>query len=252
MTGFFSTLFHGDLYDWYHAKWVFTESEEFLGIYVIFYQAITSYSEIISYYIDLTSCSNTWYINIFVYYFRVNLLRPMVSREPEAMWNLFDIIKSLLRAQDSNSVQILQIVTEELLNFPQLPLWWFVASTEVDSNCFIGNSTSVMQQNHTSANSVSAGYARNTVARLFDEIVQLWKTVMIVPCGMFTNRDKIKDRLVSWHEMALEKTRRGKPNEIFIATKVCIELCGVEDFHHNIVLFPSFPLSICFCPPQIR
>ena len=140
------------------------------------------------------------------------MLRPLISHEPEAIWNLFDIIKNLLRAQDGNSLQILQIVTEELLNFPQLSLWWFMASTEVDSNCFVGNSAGAMQQNHATANAISAGYARNTVARLFDEIVELWKAVMIVPCVVSTRKEKVIDILESWHEMALEKTRKGRSN----------------------------------------
>ena len=140
--------------------------------------------------------------------FRVSLLRPLISHEPEAMWNLFEIIKDLLKAQDFNSIQILQIVTEELLNFQQLSLWWFVASTDVDSNCFIGNSASIMQQSH--ANSTSSGYSKNVFARLFEEIVELWKTILIVPFVTDINKNKIKDRLVSWHEMALETARRGK------------------------------------------
>ena len=138
-------------------------------------------------------------------------MRPLVSHEPEGIWNLFDIIKNLFKARDVNSVEILKIITEELLNFPQLSLWWFVASTEADGNCIVGSLTN-MQQSHPNANANlnSAGYARNTVAKLFDELVELWKITMILPCIGITNKERIKVKLLSWHDMVLEKAIRGK------------------------------------------
>lgn len=133
------------------------------------------------------------------------MLRPLLTREPEGIWNLFDIIKSLLKARDANAVEILQIITEEFLNFHQLPLWWFIASTEADCN----DNGASMLQSHTSSNLTSAGYARNAVSEIFDEIVGLWQITMILPCINDSDREMLTFKLETWHQMVLEKANGG-------------------------------------------
>ena len=44
-----------------------------------------------------------------------SLLRPMRGREPEGIWNLLSIVREMYRRRDSNSIALLEILTEEML-----------------------------------------------------------------------------------------------------------------------------------------
>lgn len=133
-------------------------------------------------------------------------MRPLISRDPEGIWNLFDIVKCLLRERDANSVGILQILTEEFLNFPQLPLWWFMTSTEANGSYFVENVSNMFQTHN---NTGCGGYTRNAVAKIFDEIVELWKVIMIVPCVGNEDKVGIMLKLEAWHQIVLEKANGG-------------------------------------------
>ena len=85
------------------------------------------------------------------FYFRANFLRPLIYREPEGIWNLLEIVRDLLKTSDSNSTEILQIITEEFLNFHQLAFWWFISATEEGTNGINEPSFSFNAQNHSNA-----------------------------------------------------------------------------------------------------
>ena len=48
------------------------------------------------------------------------LLRPLRGREPEGMWNLLSIVRELYKRNDTNSVPLLKIFTEEVLGCEQV------------------------------------------------------------------------------------------------------------------------------------
>ena len=49
-----------------------------------------------------------------------SLLRPLRGREPEGMWNLLSIVREMFRRHDSNSVPLLEILTDEVLQCEQV------------------------------------------------------------------------------------------------------------------------------------
>ena len=49
-----------------------------------------------------------------------NLLRPLRGREPEGMWNLLSIVREMFKRNDSNAVQLLEILTDEVLACEQV------------------------------------------------------------------------------------------------------------------------------------
>ena len=49
-----------------------------------------------------------------------SLLRPLRGREPEGMWNLLSIVREMFRRTDSNSIPLLEILTDEVMQCEQV------------------------------------------------------------------------------------------------------------------------------------
>ena len=48
------------------------------------------------------------------------LLRPLRGREPEGIWNLLSIVREMFKRRDSNAAPLLEILTEQCLNYEQV------------------------------------------------------------------------------------------------------------------------------------
>lgn len=50
------------------------------------------------------------------------LLRPLRGREPEGIWNLLSIVREMFKRRDSNAAPLLEILTDQCLNYEQVSL----------------------------------------------------------------------------------------------------------------------------------
>ena len=141
--------------------------------------------------------------------FRANHLRPLICREPEGIWNLLEIVRDLLKTSDSNSTEILQIITEEFLNFHQLAFWWFISATEESTDGINERSLSFNAQNHSNASLSTTEFAKNAGARLLDECVTLWRVSLMKPELSDDERKQVKEKLEVWQKIVIEKARKG-------------------------------------------
>jgi len=48
------------------------------------------------------------------------LLRPLRGREPEGIWNLLSIVREMFKRRDSNAAPLLEILTDQCLNYEQV------------------------------------------------------------------------------------------------------------------------------------
>eukprot|EP00794_Sanderia_malayensis_P016687 gene16687-18381_t len=142
-----------------------------------------------------------------------NILRPLTSRDPEGIWNLFDIIRDLLKRRDANALKILQILTEECLNFHQLTLWWFIDETgDGDEAVSTGNNRrnhNHNNQNYSNSNLANTEFAMHTGARIQKEIINLWKIALMNPYLSESERKTLRVDLENWHKVAIEKAKGG-------------------------------------------
>ena len=51
-----------------------------------------------------------------------SLLRPLRGREPEGMWNLLSIVREMFRRTDSNSIPLLEIITDGVMQTEQVTI----------------------------------------------------------------------------------------------------------------------------------
>ena len=121
-----------------------------------------------------------------------------MSRDPEGLWNLLEIVRDLFKMKDRNSCEILQIFTEECLNFHQLALWWFTSETE-DGNEMV----------HPSANLSNSEFPKHTGARLLNESVSLWKVALMSPAFTESDKKSIKAKLEQWQKAVIDKASKG-------------------------------------------
>ncbi|XP_059156480.1 zinc finger SWIM domain-containing protein 8-like isoform X2 [Physella acuta] len=161
-----------------------------------------------------------------------SLLRPLRGREPEGMWNLLSIVREMFRRHDSNSVPLLEILTDEVLQCEQILIWWF--STKV-SPC---NNATVI---HCSRSGNSANATQNAASSLCDEIVTLWRLAALNPKLSPSQRQDMVEKFRDWHISTIEKVRKARSNnsstsatgikkgdvEIFPGFKPAIEACAL-------------------------
>ncbi len=126
-------------------------------------------------------------------------------------------MRDLFKRQDKNSLKILQILTDECLNFHQLTLRWFITETEDgEETAPTGNrrnhgnqNRNHSNQNYSNSNVASNEYAKHTGARLQNEIVNLWKVALMNPFLTESERQSWKVNLETWQKMTIDKARRG-------------------------------------------
>ncbi|XP_050394140.1 zinc finger SWIM domain-containing protein 8 [Patella vulgata] len=166
-----------------------------------------------------------------------SLLRPLRGREPEGMWNLLSIVREMFRRHDSNSVPLLEIVTDEVLQCEQILIWWFATKSSAPNNSAVVHITR-------SGNS-SANATQHAAASLCEEIVTLWRLGALNPKLSPIQRDDLCTKFKDWHMCTIEKVRKArsssssgsgnvKKNDIenFPGFKPAIEACYLtwEDY----------------------
>ncbi|GFN83174.1 Zinc finger swim domain-containing protein 8-like, partial [Plakobranchus ocellatus] len=161
-----------------------------------------------------------------------SLLRPLRGREPEGMWNLLSIVREMFRRHDSNSVPLLEILTDEVLQCEQILIWWF--STKVSPS----NNATVI---HCSRGPNSAIATQNAASSLCDEIVTLWRLGALNPKLSPYQRKDMLSKFRDWHVSTIEKVRKARSNtsnsaftglkkgdvETFPGFKPAVEACAL-------------------------
>ncbi|XP_041362777.1 zinc finger SWIM domain-containing protein 8-like isoform X3 [Gigantopelta aegis] len=158
------------------------------------------------------------------------LLRPLRGREPEGMWNLLSIVREMFKRHDSNSVPLLEILTDEVLQCEQILIWWFL--TKASSN----NSNAV----HCNRGGNSAANAsQHAASSLCEEIINLWRLGALNPKLSPFQREDLCRKFKNWHSKTIEIVRKArgstssnsginlKKNDIenFAGFKPAIEAC---------------------------
>nr|CAB3268068.1 zinc finger SWIM domain-containing protein 8 [Phallusia mammillata] len=156
-----------------------------------------------------------------------SLLRPLRGREPEGIWNLLSIVREMLKRRDSNAIPLLDIVTEQCLTFEQVAVWWYNTRT---SSAYLQCGSWGHSSSHRPSNNISSEIAQHAAASMCDEIVALWRLVILDPSGNRSGRKKeLKSRLQYFHEKTLEIIKRGKYKEshllAFAGFKPAIDAC---------------------------
>nr|XP_039261702.1 zinc finger SWIM domain-containing protein 8-like isoform X1 [Styela clava] len=154
-----------------------------------------------------------------------SLLRPLRGREPEGIWNLLSIVREMLRRRDCNAILLLDVVTEQCLAFEQVAVWWYNTCTSAAHLHSGGGSHS----SHRPANNINSEIAQHAAATLCDEIVSLWRLVLLNPSLQRSRKEELKVRLRQFHDKTLNIIKRGKYKE------------------NHLVLFPGFKEAIKTC-----
>ncbi|RUS70320.1 hypothetical protein EGW08_021917 [Elysia chlorotica] len=161
------------------------------------------------------------------------LLRSLRGREPEGMWNLLSIVREMFRRHDSNSVPLLEILTDEVLQCEQILIWWFM--TKVPSS---NNATAA----HCSRGSNIGIATQNAASSLCEEMVTLWRLGALNPKLSPYQRKDMLSKFRDWHISTIEKVRKARSNtsnppkkgevETFPGFKPAVEACALtwEDY----------------------
>ncbi|XP_025100498.1 zinc finger SWIM domain-containing protein 8-like isoform X2 [Pomacea canaliculata] len=130
-----------------------------------------------------------------------SLLRPLRGREPEGMWNLLSIVREMFRRTDSNSIPLLEILTDEVLQCEQILIWWFVTKASTNNN----NNLHVSRGNNSSASAT-----QHAAASLCEEIVALWRLAALNPRLSPVQRQDLCAKFRDWHISTVEKVRKAR------------------------------------------
>nr|KAG5692676.1 hypothetical protein BaRGS_028476 [Batillaria attramentaria] len=166
-----------------------------------------------------------------------SLLRPLRGREPEGMWNLLSIVREMFRRTDSNSIPLLEILTDEVMQCEQILIWWFVTKASTNNN----NSMHLSRSNNSSASAT-----QHAAASLCEEIVALWRLAALNPRLSPSQRQDLCTKFREWHISTVEKVRKARNSssgntannikkadmENFSGCKPAIEACQLtwEDY----------------------
>ncbi|XP_070185211.1 zinc finger SWIM domain-containing protein 8-like isoform X3 [Littorina saxatilis] len=130
-----------------------------------------------------------------------SLLRPLRGREPEGMWNLLSIVREMFRRTDSNSIPLLEILTDEVMQCEQILIWWFVTKASTTNN----NSMHMSRGNNSSASAT-----QHAAASLCEEIVALWRLAALNPRLSPSQRHDLCAKFKEWHVSTVEKVRKAR------------------------------------------
>ncbi|KAK7003387.1 zinc finger SWIM domain-containing protein 8-like isoform X2 [Biomphalaria glabrata] len=161
-----------------------------------------------------------------------SLLRPLRGREPEGMWNLLSIVREMFRRHDSNSVPLLEILTDEVLQCEQILIWWFTTKVSPSNNATVV---------HCNRSGNTANGTQNAASSLCDEIVTLWRLAALNPKLSPNQRQDMHEKFRDWHISTVDKVKKARNNnssasvtsvkkldiEIFPGFKPAIEACGL-------------------------
>ncbi|XP_046360327.1 zinc finger SWIM domain-containing protein 8 homolog isoform X2 [Haliotis rufescens] len=131
-----------------------------------------------------------------------SLLRPLRGREPEGMWNLLSIVREMFKRHDSNSVPLLEILTDEVLQCEQILIWWFATKASASNN---SNAVHCSRSGNSSANAT-----QHAAASLCEEIVTLWRLAALNPKLSPIQADDLCTKFKEWHIQTIEKVRKAR------------------------------------------
>ena len=125
------------------------------------------------------------------------------------MWNLLSIVRELFQHRDPNSIELLQLLTQECLSFEQIVVWWFNSRSQGS-----GRSPHSFKKNDDSyksnINTASTEMTKHACASFCDELVVLWRLACLNPRLSYDGRQELKEKLEQWHSKTIEKAKNGK------------------------------------------
>jgi hypothetical protein len=125
------------------------------------------------------------------------------------MWNLLSIVREMFKRNDANAVQLLEILTEEVLAIDQILIWWF--NTKISAS-HTSNGTHTLRggggQNSSSSSS------QHAASSLCDEIVALWRLCALNPAFSPMQRDDLQARFKDWHMHTIDKVRKARGTQV--------------------------------------
>uniref|UniRef100_A0A3P9HXX8 Zinc finger, SWIM-type containing 8 n=1 Tax=Oryzias latipes TaxID=8090 RepID=A0A3P9HXX8_ORYLA len=148
------------------------------------------------------------------------LLRPLRGREPEGIWNLLSIVREMFKRRDSNAAPLLEILTEQCLNYEQIISWWYSVRTSASHSSASG---------HTGRSNGQSEVAAHACASMCDEMVVLWRLAVLDPSMSPCRRLEMANQLKQWHLKVIEIVKRGQHrkslDKLFQGFKPAVESC---------------------------
>ncbi|XP_061601708.1 zinc finger SWIM domain-containing protein 8 isoform X3 [Cololabis saira] len=177
------------------------------------------------------------------------LLRPLRGREPEGIWNLLSIVREMFKRRDSNAAPLLEILTEQCLNYEQIISWWYSVRTSASHSSASG---------HTGRSNGQSEVAAHACASMCDEMVVLWRLAVLDPTMSPYRRLDLAGQLKQWHLKVIEIVKRGQHrkslDKLFQGFKPAVESC----YFNWEVAYPLEGITYCsadkksvpFCWPR--
>lgn len=185
-------------------------------------------------------------------------LRPIRAREPEGVWNLLAILRELFKRGDANAAPLLKILTEQVLEYSSIMLWWFQTKVSLQVGS-LGHG----KLNNNQIHAIASQYARSTIC---DEIVSLWKLACLNPCLSSIDRENFFQQLQEYHIKTIEQVWKLKPHnfnvngnnnghkkpdyENFSGFKPAMRACLLDwdDSHFPNIIFSKGPARSWYSP----
>ncbi|KAH7729235.1 SWIM zinc finger family protein [Aphelenchoides avenae] len=134
------------------------------------------------------------------------LMKPLRSREPNALWNLLSIVEEMFKRNDENATILLHAITEHCLAVPQMLTWWYQTSLlrsgfwRLNASCYKSHLHALM-----SSTQYNAGF-------LCDHIVQLWRLAALNPRLTCFEKDQLASLLQMYHQTVVRRLWKIIPN----------------------------------------
>ncbi|KAJ6216279.1 hypothetical protein RDWZM_007436 [Blomia tropicalis] len=195
-----------------------------------------------------------------------SLLRPLRGREPEGLWNLLSIVREMLRRHDRNSFPLLTILTEEILSCDQILVWWFntnvsllkgypatsngsvVSNGNNNGNNGSGNNGSNNQNNRSSIHS-NIHTSQHACSSLCDEIVVLWRLLVLNPALSVQDTQSLFKRLRCYHmeTLAIVMDKLGTNHSSVNVNATNSNVNGNGKTQSDIEIFSGFKPAMASC-----
>ncbi|XP_053306528.1 zinc finger SWIM domain-containing protein 8 isoform X2 [Spea bombifrons] len=148
------------------------------------------------------------------------LLRPLRGREPEGIWNLLSIVREMFKRRDTNAAPLLEILTDQCLNYEQITGWWYNVRTSASHSSASG---------HTGRSNGQSEVAAHACASMCDEMVVLWRLAVLDPTISPQRRRDLCAQLRQWQLKVIENVKRGQHkkslDKLFQGFKPAVEAC---------------------------
>lgn len=119
------------------------------------------------------------------------------------------IVKRLMKLGDNNAVILLNAITEEVIECKEIVCWWF--SIKIKSRNCNNNNQFTLQNNNINNNNSKQAYIHNSISTsmqassiMCDEIVHLWKLIVLNPKLTKLDKDNYTELIKTWHSKSLK------------------------------------------------